>query len=350
MGLPNIVVEFMTKANTAITRSERGIVCLVVKDTTKTDTLYTYRSVADVVEEDWSKDNLQAIKDAFHDGPTRVYVVRLTEEGTFAEATEALDALKINWLAFIGEGQDAVTEYVKTRNAKKGAAPVKAVVAGVAADDMHVVNFGNTAVKRTGANAETAAYLYLGRIAGLLAAMSMEKTATYYVFDDLQSVTDVEDADSAVEAGQFVLFNDYGTVRVARAVNSATKVDKEDLKKIAIVEGMDLVREDIMTTFKEQYVGKYKNNADNQAVFVAAVNGYLRALGKSGVLNPDYENLAEIDVEAQRAALVAAGNVEALDWDDTAVKNHPHRSYVYVKANVQFSDGIEDLEFKIYMN
>lgn len=350
MGLPNIVVEFMTKANTAITRSERGIVCLVVNDATKTDTLYAYRSVAEVVTEDWTTENLQVIKDAFHDGPTRVYVVRLTEEGTFADATATLNTLKINWLAFTGEGQDAVAEYVKVRNAKKGAAPIKAVVAGVAADDMHIVNFSNTAVKRIGADADTEARLYLGRIAGLLAALSLEKTATYYIFDDLQSVTDVEDADGAVEAGKFVLFNDYGTVRVARAVNSATKVEKEDMKKITIVEGMDLMREDIMATFKEQYVGQYKNTADNQAVFVAAVNGYFRTLGMRGVLNPDYANLAEIDVEAHREALVAAGNVEALDWDDAAVKNNPYRSYVYVKANVQFSDGIEDLEFKIYMN
>lgn len=350
MGLPNIVVEFKTKANTAIVRSERGIVCLVVNDATKTDTLYTYRSITEVVTEDWTADNLQAIKDAFHDGPTRVHVVRIQEEGTFEDAAATLDSLKINWLAYIGEEQDAVAEYVKTRNAQKGAVPIKAVVSGVAAEDIHAVNFSNTAVKRTGADADTAAYLYLGRIAGLLAALSLEKTATYYIFDDLQSVTDVEDADTAIEAGQFILFNEYGTVRVARAVNSATKVEKEDMKKIAIVEGMDLMREDIMATFKEQYVGQYKNTADNQAVFIAAVNGYFRALGMSGVLDPNYANLAEIDAETQRAELVKSGITGAIEWDDATVKNNPHRSYVYVKANVRFSDGIEDLEFKIYMN
>ncbi len=350
MGLPNIVVDFVAKANSAIVRSERGIVALVVNDTTKTDMLYTYRTAADVVAEDWTAENLQAIKDAFHDGPARVHVVRLTEEGTFADAETALDAMKINWLAYIGEEQNAVAEYAKERNAKKGAAPVKAVVAGVTAEDIHVVNFENPAVRRTGAAEDTPAHMYLGRIAGLLAALSLEKTATYYIFDDLQSVTDVEDTDTAVESGQFVLFNDYGTVRVARAVNSATKVEKEDMKKIAIVEGMDLMREDIMTTFKEQYVGQYKNTADNQAVFVGAVNGYFRTLGMNGVLNPDYDNLAEIDVDAQRTALIASGIAEAADWSDAVVKNNPHRSYVYVKANVQFSDGIEDLEFKIYMN
>lgn len=350
MGLPNIVVDFVTKANSAITRSERGIVALVVKDATKEETLYAYRAAADISAEDWSAETLQAIKDAFHDGPTRVFVIRLTEEGTFADAKATLDSLKINWLAYIGEEQDAVAEYVKERNMKKGAVPIKAAVSSVAAEDIHIVNFGNTSVKRIGAETETTAHMYLGRIAGLLAALSLEKTATYYIFDDLESVADVEDADKAIDAGQFILFNDYGTVRAARAVNSATKVEKEDLKKIAIVEGMDLMREDIMTTFKEQYVGQYKNTADNQAVFVGAVNGYFRTLGMNGVLNPDYDNLAEIDVEAQRTALIAGGNAEAADWEDAAVKNTPYRSYVYVKANVQFSDGIEDLDFTIYMN
>ena len=44
MGRPNIIVNFLTAAKTAITRSERGIVALVVADTTKTVTQKRYRS------------------------------------------------------------------------------------------------------------------------------------------------------------------------------------------------------------------------------------------------------------------------------------------------------------------
>ena len=51
-------------------------------------------------------------------------------------------------------------------------------------------------------------------------------------------------------------------------------------------------------------------------LFVAAVNTYFRQLAADEVLNPDFENLAEIDLERQRNALMAAGKLEAADWDD----------------------------------
>jgi len=350
MGLPNIVVEFIEKANTAIARSERGIVCLVVNDATKNTTVTTYRSITDIITEDWTAENLQVIKDAFHDGPTKVHIVRLGADAELSTVSATLDALKINWLALINENQSQVVEYIKARNAKKGAVKTKAVVHGAAADDIHIVNFNNSAVTRKGADATTAGHLYLGRIAGLLAALPLNKTATYYTFDDLDSVAEVKDADAAIDNGEFILINDYGTVRVARAVNSATTEKNGALKKITIIEGMDLIQEDIMTTFKEQYVGQYKNTPDNQALFIASVNTYFRTMAGEEVLNPAYNNLAEINVEKHRAALVKAGKTEALDWDDQAVKNNPYSSYIFVKGNVQFSDGIEDLDFEIYLN
>ncbi len=349
MGLPNIVVEFLTKAKTAIKRSERGIVCLVLSDETKTNRMTVYKSLPEVVPEDWSAENLQIIKETLLDGPNKVMVVRLGAEESFADIKPILDAVKINWIAHISADQTAAVEYVKMRNLSGGSAAIKIVTYNQAADDIHVVNLVNPKVTRKG-GAEVEGYKYLGRIAGLLAALPLNRSATYYVCDDLESVAEPEDVNAAIDAGGFVLFNDYGTVKAARAVNSATKVEKEDLKKITIVEGMDLMKEDIIETFKNQYVGKYKNNLDNQMVFIAAVNTYFRQLAMDEVLNPDYSNLAEIDVEKQRAALANAGTTEALDWDDDTVKKNPCGSYVYAKANVQLSDAIEDLEFDIYLN
>lgn len=347
MGRPNIIVNFLTAAKTAITRSERGIVALVVTDTTKTVTLTTYKSITEVKSTDWTAENYQIIKETFLDGVTCVHVVRATD---FEDAIPTLDSLKINWLAHISSTQTDVVDYVETRNAGGTSAKIKAVVYfATAPDNDHIVNFVNTKVKRTDGT-EADGYKYLGRIAGMLAALPLNKSATYYTFSDLDSVTDVEKIDDDVEAGKFVLFNDYGKVRCARAVNSATTVTKEDLKKITIIEGMDLVREDIIETFKNDYVGKYKNTLDNQTVFIAAVNTYMKQLASEGVLSPDYDNKAEIDIETQRAALIAAGVKGAEDFDDTEVKNHPYSSYVYVLANVLFTDAIEDLQFNCYMN
>lgn len=350
MGLPNIVVEFLTKANTAITRSERGIVCLVVDDTTKEVPVSEYSALSEVLSTDWTAGNYAAIKDAFIDGPTKIYVVRIADSKEFSDVEAILDTLKFNWLAYIGQTQTAVPDYVEKRNAKPAAAPIKAIVYNQPADDMHIVNFTNTKVKRKEDAAEINGYEYLGRIAGMLAALPLDRSSTYYVFDDLDSVVDVADQDSAIDDGEFILFNDYGTVRAARGVNSATTVENEDLKKITIVEGMDLTKEDIITTFKESYIGKYKNTVENQTVFMAAVNTYFRQLAMEGVLSPDFNNLAEIDVETQRAAWVGVGKTEALDWDAATVKNNPFKTYVYLLANVRYSDAIEDLQFNIYMN
>lgn len=349
MGLPNIVVEFITRAKTAISRSERGIVCLLLHDTKENKTLYEYKSVLDILEEDWTPENLLALHDAFHDGPSKVYAVKLGENESLTDVETVLDSLKINWIAEIGETQTNIVSYVKKRNLKPVSAPIKAVVFCQTADDMHIVNFANATVTRTG-GASVAGYKYLARIAGLLAAMPLDRSATYYKFDDLEAVTNVEKADETVGSGQFVLLNDYGTVKVARAVNSATTVENEDLKKITIVEGMDLMKEDIVETFKEQYVGKYKNSLDNQSIFLAAVNTYFRQLAMDGVLSPDFENLAQVDIEKQRKRWADAGTTEALDWDDAKVKNSPFKTYVFLSANVRFMDAIEDLEFDVYMN
>ncbi|MEE0514755.1 MAG: phage tail sheath C-terminal domain-containing protein [Emergencia sp.] len=349
MGLPNIVVTFKEKAATAITRSERGIVCLVMNDATKTDPFYEYRSILDVSEEDWSEDNLKALKDAFLDGPSKVYAVRLETEKKFSDAEAALDKIKINWLAYIGADQTGVADYVKKRNMKPVSAAIKAVVHSQTADDIHVVDFANTKVKRKGEE-EIEGYKYLGRIAGMLAALPMTRSCTYYKFDDLESVTDAADIDAAVDKGEFVLFNDYGTVKAARGVNSATTIENPDLKKITIIEGMDLMKEDIIETFKAQYVGQYKNNLDNQSVFLASVNTYYRQLAHEQILDSGFSNLAQIDTEKQRQAWVNSGKTEAMDWDDETVKKNTFRSNVYLKGNVKFLDAIEDLEFDIFLN
>lgn len=351
MGLPNIVVEFLTKANTAITRSGRGIVCLVLNDETKSDqTLYEYKSVLDMATADWTADNAKALTDAFIDGPSKVYAVRLGADETFADAQATLDTIKINWLAYVGSTQTDVSAYVKARNLKPVSAAIKAVVHKQAADDTHVVNFTNAKVKRKTDTAEIDGYKYLGRIAGMLAALPMDRSCTYYEFDDLESVTDAADIDDAVDGGEFVLFNDYGTVKVARGVNSATTVDKDDLKKITIIEGMDLIKEDIKETFKNQYVGKYKNNLDNQMVFIAAVNTYFRQLEMDEVIDNEFDNKADVDVEKQRKAWAEAGTTEALDWDDAETKKMTFKSYVFLTGDVKLLDAIEDLDFSIYMN
>ena len=350
MGLPNVVVEFVTKANTAVLRSARGVVCVILTDATKSTVLHEYKTAAEITKDDWTVENTALLQSALDAGANKLYAVRLGAEESIDDVKATLDALKFNWVCHLNSTQTDLIAYVSARNATNTSLRVKAVVSGASTpDDMHVVNLKNTnAVKTDGT--ELTGNKYLPRLAGLFAGLGMDRSATYYELTDLKSVDDVENIDTIIDAGSLVLINDYGSVKIARAVNSATTAALDDFKKITIVEAMDMIREDIMETFKNYYLGKYKNSLDNQSIFVAAVNNYFRQLAAEGVLNPDYQNLAEIDVEAQRKAIVAGGKTEAMDWDDLTIKKNPYKSYVFVKANIQILDAIEDLTFNICMN
>lgn len=354
MGLPNINITFSGKASTAVKRSERGIVCLVVKDTTKTTGLAAYKYLEDVSAEDYTTDNYTAIADAFYDGAPKVYVVRIGSSKAFTDVKATIDSLAFNWIAYIDSAaQSDLVNYVKARNTKEPNKQIKAVVYNESApDDKHIVNFCNTKVKRATDSAEIDGWKYLGRIAGLLATTPFTRSATYYIFNDLESVTEVADSATAVDGGKLVIINDYGEPKIARAVNSMTTLgdgESESMKKITIVEAMDLIKEDIASTFKSDYVGKYKNNLDNQQIFIAAINNYFIKLADEEVLDKNYDNTALIDVPAQRAALIDSGKVEAEDWDDLTVKRNTVGSVMFLSGNVKILDAIEDLTFGISM-
>ena len=146
---------------------------------------------------------------------------------------------------------------------------------------------------------------------GILASCNINRGSTYFICSNLSSVEepgDDEGRSEAIGAGKFILFNDDDVVRVARGINSMTTTDgitkTEDMKFIDIVEAMDLISDDISKVFKETYIGNYKNNYDNQVLFISAINTYFKELANDYVLDNNYSNKADVDVEAQRLCLL----------------------------------------------
>lgn len=358
IGLPQIIINFIKSAATAIARSAKGIVLIVIKDETDATFSikeYNYASEAALDQAKYTASNYQQISDAFLGTPNKVYVVRIALLGTFADAVATIDTLKFNWIC-LADGtaadQQALATYVKGKNAVNKVRKIKAVTYdATVTDDMHIVNFTNATITRIGGSA-LAGWNYVGRIAGTLAGLPFTRSITYYVFADLEHVAELADMNAAIGAGEFILMNDYGEVKCARGVNSLVTVGAnltEDMKKITIVEAMDQILEDIATEFKNNYVGKYKNKYDNQALFISAVNGYFKALANEDVLDDEYTNEALIDVEAQRQAWLTSGKGEAADWDEVTVKNNTFGSYMYLAGNVKILDAIEDLTFNVNM-
>lgn len=355
LGMPSIDVIFRQLAATAVRRSSRGVFALVVRDdTAATKETATYTTYLDIPENAYTEENMTMIQQAFTGQPAKVIIVKQKTTGTTQELKAVLDAISFNWVAVASKteaDQEAAVAYVQNRNKMKKGKPVKAIVYKVAtADDMHIVRLTTETAVMEGTQVE--GWTLLARLGGVLAGLPMTRSATYYTLPDIESVTEPENMDTAVDNGDFFLFNDEGEVRIARAVNSMTTLgtnQTEDMRSIAIVEAMDLMSEDIYSTFKNDYLGKFKNSYDNQYLFIAAVNGYFKDLGKEEILDRNYNNIANVDVEAQRDAWLANGTTEAANWDELTVKKNTFKRKVFLAGNVKILDAMEDLIFPITM-
>lgn len=385
IGLPKVDVIFKGLANTAVVRSGRGIACIILKDNTGMDTLELkakkeslvneenlrvksvitedkilkqYKGFTEVKSTDYTEENYKIIEDVFLTEINKLYVIKIPNDKTFDDIKPFIKK-DINWIAYIGETreeQKKLADFVKLEN-KSRSKRLKAICYNLQeaeADNMHIVNFVNASVIKADGKS-LVGYKYLGRLLGVLTGCRMDMSVTYNILSDLNSVEQIGDTDAINEAigkGKFVLINDDDGVRIARGINSLQKNDKEhteDMKYITIVEAMDLIYEDIINTFKQVYLGRFKNSYDNQVLFISAINSYFRDLAREEILDPNYNNISFVDIEKQRETWIENGKLEATNWTDIQVKDNTFRTNVYLQANVKFLNAMEDLLFIVNM-
>ncbi len=354
--LPKIHITFQQLAGSFIQRSARGVAVLILRDDTEGSgqSFYRYGDATQVQEDEFTAEHQQYIKDALSFGPLRVSVVKMGSEGTLADALAILTREEqTGWITVCGgKSQDwtDLTSWIKAR--EKEEKSWKAVVYNAAAPDcMHVVNFANEKVTFADERGEKTGEAYTPSLAGLLASCNVERGATYRLCANLTDAAVPEDPDSVVGAGKFILIRDDDEVRVGVDVDSLTTVDgktrTEDMKYIETVEAMDLMRDDIASTFRRDYRGQYKNSRSSQMLFIAAVNEYFRQLGEESVLDRDHENRADVDTEAQRNTWIAAGKAEAAEWTDDKVKASPFKRQVFLSGDVKILGSMTDLNFAV---
>jgi hypothetical protein len=349
MPLPEININFQSLAVSAVQRSQRGIVALILKDDTGTFETKEYRTVADIESTDWTPDNRDYIEKTFLGVPSKVIVERIdTLAADYNTALTRLSSKVWNYLAIpaIASADVAAISTWLIAERDNNKKTFKAVLPNSVSDHEGVINF--TTEDIVVGDKTYSASEYTASIAGILAGLSLERSATYYVLSEVKSISEHVDPGVDIDAGQLILINDGEKVKIGRGVNSltTTTVSKgEDFKKIKIIEGQDLVQEDITRTFNDDYVGKVNNSYDNQALFLAAVNAYLVGL-EGTVLNPNVDNSVSVDIEAQRQAWEESGT-DTSEWDEQEVKENSFQSKVFVGGSVRFLDAMEDLDFKI---
>lgn len=349
MGLPQIIIEFNGKAVTAIKRSQLGIVALILKDDVQTAETVTYKSIEDVPTDGWSPENLDYIQLAFKGTPSKIIIERLPTTATdYNAALTRLNNKRFNYLAIPGiEAKDTTTieTWIKTkRDINKKT--FKAVLPNSEADHEGIINFTTTGIK-VGEKEYTTAE-YTARIAGILAGLPFTRSSTYYELNEIDAITEIEDPDTAVDNGELILINDGENIKIGRGINSLTTTGKktEDFKSIRVMEVQDLIKDDIRTTFDKHYIGKHNNIYDNQVLFIRSINAYYDGLEGEEILDPNFDNKAEINVQKQRLAWEGVGE-DTTDWDDQKVKEMSFKKNVFLASNIKIVDAIEDLDMDI---
>lgn len=360
MGQPSIDITFIQKAVTAIQRSERGVACVVVLDDSKATAGHaTYKYAADVPSDGFTAANLAAIRRCWLCNVNKVIVVWVPTDAEFADVQAILETLSYNYVCVCDDSmQQDLASYLVTKNTNSPGKKYIGVVTGVTtADSKYIINVKNATVHDVDTNTTIDMAMYLPRLTSVLANLPMNRSITYYELEDIDDVdlsfVDTDNTiDDAIDDGNLVLWIDEDKVKVGRGVNTLTTItatDTADMKKIIIVESMNIILEDIYSTFKDFYIGKYKNSYDNQCLFISAVNSYFRQLAREEILDPEYDNCSYVDVEAQREAWLAIGKTAAADWTEAEVKKMTFKSYIYLAGQVKILDAIEDLHFVITM-
>lgn len=385
MGAPSIDISFIEKAITAITRGERGIVMLWVKDTLPAPAI---NPVTVVTESDipagLSDVTVEQVKLAmigYVNAPKKVivYFMGIAEDAEeaavetgYKKAMAAAETIRFDYLAIPtvetdGKGEDIAT-WVKTmRGTKKK--KIKAVLPNVAADNEGIINFtteksvktetvtGKDGAKTTVDTVYTAEQ-YCARVAGLIAGTPMTIACTYAPLPELSDCTRLTDNDTPVDKGEFIIFYDGEKVKVVRGVNSfVTTIDGkgDSFKKIKIVEAMDMINDDIVKTAQDSYLGKYANSYSNKCLLISAISSYFAQLRRDGIVNSYSVNL---DAEAIRIylkgrglkATLDSGEVKEVDdCSDEEIITADTGASVFLTGNVKVLDAIEDIKMPIYI-
>lgn len=385
MGAPSIDISFIEKAISAITRGERGIVMLWVKDTLPAPAInpVTVVTESDVPEglSDVTVEQVKLAMIGYVNAPKKVivYCMGIAEDAEEAEidtgyqkAMEVAETIRFDYLAIPtvetdGKGEDIASWVKAMRETKKK--KIKAVLPNVAADNEGIINFtteksiktemvtGKDGTKTIVDTIYTAEQ-YCARIAGLIAGTPMAIACTYAPLPELSDCTRLTDNDTPIDKGEFIIFYDGEKVKVVRGVNSfITTVDGkgDSFKKIKIVEAMDMINDDIIKTAQDSYLGKYANTYSNKCLLITAISSYFAQLKRDDVIS-SYS--VSLDAEAIRIYLKGKGMQATLDngevkevdeCSDEEIITADTGASVFLTGNVKILDAIEDIKMPIYI-
>ena len=356
MGMAEITIELKALASTATTRSMRGITCLIL-DESNVVGLHTYARLKNVTDA-YSAENKAIITRCFSDrGIKTLKIVCYNSAATVPETVDTalalLNEVKFNYLAdpyATTEDNAKITTFIKAQREAENIL-VKSVLNNHIGDYEGVINFINDTI-----NEGTTVYTgteFTVDIACLASTCALDSSLTNLAISGITSVNNVgTDKDALVDAGKLFLYydNDLEQVVLSRAVNSKTTIgtdEKESMKKIRVVDILDMIRDDMKVTFKKNYQGKVDNSLDNKKLLVSSYNTYLRALVKAGALSDTKTSYVELDVEATISYLEDVKGMDCSAMTDAQILAELTDEKVFITGTVYVLDVAEDLALNL---
>jgi len=370
LGLPSITIAFKSTGITAIERSQRGIIALILKETKVaaadgvtgnaalfTGSPYTVYTTTDIPEglTDSNKEQIELALMGYQTSPKHILVyIQDATAKNYDEVLVELEHARFDYLV-IPEIKDIETTTIATwikgmRTIKDKM--VKAVLPNCPADSEGIVNFTNSKIV-TKAKVYTTAQ-YCSRIAGIICGTPMKISCTFAPLPELidcdKYLTD--QMNTKVGNGELFIMFDGTKFKIARGVNSfiTTIQDKGDqFKKIKLIDLMDMIHDDIRDTANESYIGKYANSYDDKCLLISAVQGYYLQLEIDGLLEKN-QNDCYLDLSKTAAWILSNGKktkAELATMKAQELKEFNTGDNVFLSSAISMLDAIEKIDLGI---
>lgn len=351
---PKFNVDFKELAVLAIQRQQRGAVVIILDDSTSDIDNVVYRGLGDINPKDWTTANYKRLQLAFLGNPSKVIVVK--KETSFADIQAKLN-LQSNYTLCYPEAASAdvtsIKNYLKAQREANNYS--RAVVANATSPDAdYIINFTSTGAitAKIGDEAEEfTAGDWTARLAGALSGLASSRSLTYYELPEIVEAPISATPDADVEGGRLIILHQDGSYKFGRAVNSLVTLTDgvtEAFQKIRVLDIMDMIANDIIATFRKNYVGKYTNNFTNKNRFVGAINAYLKQLAAEGLLESENDNEVEISYSKNKAYLEAKG-VDTSTMTYIQILKANTGSKVLLDGVCSPTDAMEDLDLGMYL-
>ena len=343
MGLPIIDINFKQLAKTAVIRSQRGIVALILKDTTKASlTVFDEGDMPASLTEA----NQSLIKDVLKGSPNKIELFVLGSDNEISEALTYFEGVEFNLMCMPeAEASDvtAIKAFIKKMN-DVVKYKCDAILANEKADSEAIINYTAKDIVVNGEEVTTANHT--ARIAGLIEGTPLHQSITYSVLKDVEAIENLtkEQADNRIDAGELILVREMGKVRVARGVNSLTTLTDTKgnaFQKIKLRKTLNLIHNDLRRVIVEKYIGKVPNNYDNKCILITEIKNYLDELATEQLI--EKVNTVGVDLVAQKKWLKDNTNLDVNVMTEQEIKEANTQSNVFIAISLKVVDAMEDI-------